>query len=229
MEATRKRAADAEDSLEYKRSKTTPDPPSEYETLVRSLKTNSFDASINGDITIVTFADACSPCCDCDSYVVSHWDVKCADCGVVVSESSDFVELVRDKFGIHWQFPTNDRLAAKAFKYYVGNKLRMEERRTDRGDVDSIYVYNESTGLWENGSAALDKLLRDLGPARMGDYWGSVSKSQALFKMLPSELAPKSFIEDGLDASFDYLHFKDGIFHCATGTFVRGFDPKIVT
>lgn len=104
----------------------------------------------------------------------------------------------------------------------------------------SVYVFNQSTGIWSNDEDELDKkiameedalVFRKHGKAGIVvyDYSGSVKNRANLKTMLVSVLDTNDeFLETGRKNACGKLLFKNGIYDFASQTLMKEFDRTIV-
>ncbi len=96
-----------------------------------------------------------------------------------------------------------------------------------------FYVFDETTGLWNNDEASLKRLINkykeQLNFGSKCNYGGMYSKFKAMREYLTNHAqCHDGFIEQNIESSLRKILFKNGIYDMKTGVFKEGFDKNIV-
>ncbi|NBW79655.1 MAG: hypothetical protein EBZ69_05420 [Alphaproteobacteria bacterium] len=123
--------------------------------------------------------------------------------------------------------PITDRLAAEKMIQLLGEHIKKQGNR--------LYIYNQTTGMWDSDSAAPFRAAVALGNrlslsnSRETHHYGSVhKKTTAMLHYLPELVPASNFIRDHASASKGKILFSNGIYDMTTQTWKDGFDPSLV-
>jgi hypothetical protein len=129
----------------------------------------------------------------------------------------------------------DDLYAAREFVKLMGSKLNR--------DGDSIYVFDETTGMWVTGdnyvrgaiirNAArlifeVEEVVGDKVQKKTYNYGGDLDKMNKIVKLLPALVRDTQFIAAKGDTGKYKILWANGIYDFNTATFTAGFDPETV-
>lgn len=125
----------------------------------------------------------------------------------------------------------DEEYAGRIFVGLMGDYIARED--------DSIYFFNDQTGMWDCSDTAylcavvkhkprlIFKVMTDKGE-RILNFGGCIKNVKAMKPYLLTAVPDTKFISRNADSSYGKLLFADGIYDFYTNTFTKGFDPKIV-
>lgn len=120
-----------------------------------------------------------------------------------------------------------DRLAAVKMVELLGDNIKKQ------GSI--LYIYNETTGMWDSDKRADFRAAVHLGErltlsnSKGSHHYGSMAKkTDAMLRYLPDLVPSSDWIRDHCYASKGKLLFDNGIYDMVAGTWTEGFDPSLV-